>query len=72
MMKIQDQYPLVDIIIPVYNGANFIRTAINSALHQTYKNIEIIVVNDGSTDKTEEIIHTYGNQVRYIKKKMAV
>ena len=42
--------PLVSIIIPVYNGANFVADAIRSALSQTYKNIEIIVVNDGSSE----------------------
>lgn len=60
--------PLVSIIIPVYNGSNYVGEAIDSALAQTYKNIEIIVVNDGSTDNTEEIIKSYGNKLRYFKK----
>lgn len=59
--------PIVSIIIPVYNGSNFIKDAIDSALNQTYKNIEIIVVNDGSNDqgKTEYIAKTYGKRIRY-------
>lgn len=60
--------PLVSIIIPVYNGANYMREAIDSALAQTYKNIEIIVVNDGSTDNTDEIARSYGDKIRYFKK----
>jgi glycosyltransferase involved in cell wall biosynthesis len=60
--------PLVSIIIPVYNGSNYVAEAIDSALAQTYKNIEIIVVNDGSTDNSEEIIKSYGNKLRYFKK----
>ena len=59
--------PLVSIIIPVYNGENFIKDAIESALSQTYKNIEIIVVNDGSHDNTEKICKSFSN-IRYFYK----
>ncbi len=60
----------VSIIIPVYNGANYLREAIDSALGQTYPNVEVLVVNDGSDDggKTEEIALSYGERIRYIKK----
>lgn len=59
--------PKVSIIIPVYNGANYMREAIDSALAQTYENLEILVVNDGSTDdgKTERIALSYGDKIRY-------
>ena len=60
--------PLVSIIIPVYNGSNYMREAIDSALAQTYKNIEVIVVNDGSNDNTEEIALSYGDKIRYFRK----
>lgn len=60
--------PLVSIIIPVYNGANYLRDAIDSALAQTYSECEIIVVNDGSTDNTEEICLSYGKKIRYYAK----
>lgn len=63
-----DFQPLVSIVIPIYNGANYMREAIDSALAQTYSNIEVIVVNDGSTDNSEEIALSYGNRIRYFKK----
>lgn len=62
--------PLVSIVIPVFNGSNYLGEAIDSALSQTYKNIEVIVVNDGSSDegKTKEVALSYGNAIRYLEK----
>jgi glycosyltransferase involved in cell wall biosynthesis len=62
--------PLVSIVIPVYNGSNYVAEAIESALNQTYRNIEILVINDGSTDggATDEVVSRYGGRVRYIRK----
>jgi uncharacterized glycosyltransferase RT0329 len=60
--------PMVSIVIPVYNGENYLKEAIDSALAQTYKNLEIIVVNDGSTDATEQIALSYGDKIRYFSK----
>ena len=62
--------PLISIVIPVYNGGNYMREAIDSALAQTYPNIEVIVVNDGSRDdgETDAIARSYGNRIRYFHK----
>lgn len=62
--------PRVSIIIPVYNGADYLAEAIDSALAQTYKNVEILVINDGSTDNgaTEKVALSYGDKIRYIPK----
>jgi len=62
--------PKVSIVIPVYNGSNYLKEAIDSALAQTYKNIEVIVINDGSNDnnKTDRICKSYGNKIRYFRK----
>src|SRR5687768_6849004 len=48
--------PLVSVIMPVFNGAAFIEAAIRSVLEQSYSNIELIIVNDGSLDDTEAVI----------------
>ncbi len=60
----------VSIVIPVYNGHDFLGEAIDSALAQTYKNVEVLVVNDGSDDqfKTEQLALSYGNKVNYFFK----
>lgn len=60
--------PLVSIVIPVYNGEKFLIDAIESCINQTYKNIEIIVVNDGSTDNTELICKKYDKKIKYLSK----
>lgn len=61
---------LVSIVIPAYNAANYLAEAIDSALAQTYKNIEIIVVNDGSKDNgaTRDVALSYGDKIRYYEK----
>ena len=59
--------PLISILIPCFNGANFIKTSIDSCLKQTYENLEIIFVNDGSTDNSLEIINEYAKQHPQIK-----
>ena len=53
---------LVSIIIPVYNGEQYIGRCIDSILKQTYERIEIILINDGSTDKSGCICGTYSNK----------
>ncbi|WP_414565669.1 MULTISPECIES: glycosyltransferase family 2 protein [unclassified Anabaena] len=55
--------PLVSIIIGNYNYDRFVGKAIDSALKQTYENVEVIVVDDGSQDKSREVITQYGNQI---------
>lgn len=69
-MKQSGALPKVSIIIPVYNGADYLDKAIQSALSQSYQDVEIIVVNDGSTDggTTAKIARSYGDKIRYIEK----
>ncbi|WP_132325117.1 MULTISPECIES: glycosyltransferase [Methylomonas] len=62
--------PKVSIVIPVFNGSDFLSQAIESALAQTYCNFEVLVVNDGSDDseETEHIALSYGDSIRYYRK----
>lgn len=62
----------VSVIVPVYNGEKYIKSCLDSILKQTLKEIEIIIINDGSTDSTQEILENYQNQyndkIKIIKK----
>ncbi len=62
--------PKVSIIIPVFNGSDYVSEAIESALTQTYENIEVIVVNDGSRDdgRTEQVVALFGDKIKYYYK----
>jgi len=58
---------MVSIIVPAYNAARTVTRAIESLLAQTYEDIEILVVDDGSKDGTEEVCRKYGDRIRYIR-----
>ena len=58
-------FPLVSIITVVFNGEKFIEATINSVINQSYKNIEYIIIDGGSTDKTLEIIRRYEKHIDY-------
>ena len=64
-------FPLVSIIINNYNYGHFVAQAVDSALNQTYENIEVIVVDDGSTDNSLSMISTYGERIISISKENA-
>jgi len=66
-MNIERQ-PKISIVLPTYNGAKYLREAIESCLNQTYTNIELIIVDDCSSDETPEIIKSYkDSRVKYIR-----
>jgi len=61
----KSKQPLISVIIAVYNGGSYIAQAIESVLAQSWKNMEIIVINDGSTDETARIVTAYGDRIIY-------
>ncbi len=62
-----ENLPLVSIVVPVFNGEKYLRTSLDSIVNQTYPRIEILVMDDASTDSTPEIIGGYGNKVQHIR-----
>jgi glycosyltransferase involved in cell wall biosynthesis len=63
----RDRGPLVSVAIPVYNGEATIGQALHSVLAQTHRNLEVIVVDDGSTDDTWAVLQSFGDSIRAIR-----
>src|SRR3990172_13226391 len=61
--------PKISVIIPTYNRAAYLAEALNSVISQTYKDFELIVVDDGSTDNTEEAVRRFTVDIKYIYQK---
>jgi len=65
--------PSITVLMPVYNGEKYLREAINSMLSQTFTDFEFLIINDGSNDKTEEIILSYSDtRIRYVNNEVNV
>lgn len=64
MMSIKERAPLISVVMPTYNRADTVGKAIQSVLAQTYKNIDVIVVDDGSTDNTMEVLSKFAEDTR--------
>ena len=65
-MPTQNQTPIVSVIIPVYQGDRFLAEAVESVLNQTYTHCEIIVIDDGSTDNSREVLEPYFDKISYV------
>ncbi len=63
--------PRLTVLIPVYNGENYLRETIESVLAQSYPATEVLVINDGSTDQTSAIARSFGNRIRLIEQRNA-
>lgn len=61
--------PLVTVVVPTYQGAKFVRQTLDSVLAQTFRDFELVVCDDGSTDETLAILGSYGDRLRLVKQK---
>lgn len=66
-MKYFMSTPLISVVIPSYNYARYLGEAIDSALGQTYPNVEVVIVDNSSTDNTLEVLRSYGDRVRWFQ-----
>jgi glycosyltransferase involved in cell wall biosynthesis len=69
--RIDQADPLISIILPLYNGKSLIKRTLDSVINQTYKNWELIIVDDGSTDKGAEFIETYYPNTKIVRQENA-
>ncbi|MDO0825346.1 glycosyltransferase [Desulfosporosinus nitroreducens] len=60
--------PKVSVVIPTYNHARYLPYALESVIYQSYANLEVIVIDDGSTDGTSKVVKNYGSKINYIYK----
>jgi glycosyltransferase involved in cell wall biosynthesis len=65
---LNEEQPFISVIVPVHNAENFLAEALKSIINQNYIPMEIIVVDDGSTDRTADVAESFGNRIRYIYK----
>jgi len=65
---ISNNNPKVSIVLPTYNGARYLKSSVESCLNQTHKNIELVIVDDCSTDETPDIVRSYNDpRIRYVR-----
>lgn len=65
-VDVSEKGPLVSVIIPVFNGEQYLREAVESVLGQSYRSIEVVVVDDGSTDNSAGVAQSFASKVRYV------
>jgi glycosyltransferase involved in cell wall biosynthesis len=64
---VNKSFPLISVVIPAYNAGRFVGEAIESVLNQTFQDFEIIVIDDGSTDDTHDVVSSFGEKIIYIQ-----